>query len=71
MDVFLYAFVDDFYGDITFELIEKFFCFFPVVIFAGVRSAYYHDDKIIVQFIHLLVAYGWLEQVTVFIEASA
>ena len=39
-----------------------------MVILARIWSAYYHHNKIVVAFKHLLVANGWLKQVAVFVN---
>src|SRR5690606_16883275 len=51
----------------SFYLIENLFSLIVMIIFAGVWSAYDHDDKIFIILKYLLVADGRFQKVTVFV----
>lgn len=59
----------DKYLDITFELIEKFFAFVPMVILPRVRPAHDHYYKVVIG-INTLIADRRFEKVPVFVDPS-
>lgn len=60
--------IDNFNLNIAFKLEEKFFSFFPMVVFSSVWSAYDHNDEVIVIDKELFVAHGRFEQVAIFFD---
>jgi len=58
----------DFHIDFAFELVEQFFGFVVVVVFAGIGPGDYHHDIIFPGRVEVFVGHGRLEQVAVFID---
>jgi hypothetical protein len=67
MDVARLAIIDDLYGDVTLDLIEKLLALVIVVILAIVRSTHHHNDELRV-LVHLCISHGRLEKVTVLVD---